>query len=146
MSTTIAWLIIAVILFMFEAITVGLVCIWFGIGALGSFIVSFATDNIILQLIVFVIITAVSFIIIKPLFKKIMPEKSNTNNTNRLVGKTAKVIEEISFEKGRVLIGDVSWLAQSNDQNVIEKDSLVKIIDTNSNTLIVKKINKEMNL
>lgn len=136
--SSIAWLIISVILFVFEAVTIGLVCIWFGIGALGAFLVSFATSNIFIQLIVFVIVSALSFLFIKPVFKKMLPDKDITNNTSRLIGKTAVVEEEINALGGRVKIGDVSWIAKANE--VIEKGAMVKITYAQSNTLTVERI------
>lgn len=139
--SSLAWLIVAVILFIFEAITVGLVCIWFSFGALGAFAVSFFTENIIIQLLVFVLISAVSFLFVKPVFKRIMPERTNTNNTTRLIGKTVIVIEKITPNSGRVKVGDVSWMAKSKDGNdVIEIGTSVKITDTNSNTLTVERL------
>ncbi len=138
---SLAWLIIAVVLFIFEAITVGLVCIWFSFGALGAFAVSFFTENIIIQLIAFVLISGILFVLVKPVFKKIMPERTNTNSTTRLIGKTAAVTEKITSCSGRVKVGDISWLAKSKDEkDVIEIGTQVKIIDTNSNVLTVERL------
>lgn len=139
--SSLAWLIVAVILFIFEAITVGLVCIWFSFGALGAFAVSFFTENIIIQLLVFVLISAVSFLFVKPVFKRIMPERTNTNNTTRLIGKTVIVIEKITPNSGRVKVGDISWIAKSKYENdVIEINTPVIITDTNSNVLTVERL------
>lgn len=136
---TVAWLIIAVVMFVFEAITVGLVCIWFSFGALGAFLISLLTDNIIIQLLVFIAVSAISFIVVKPAFKKLMPKSDNTNSTNRLIGKSGKVIEEINENMGRIQIGDVSWLAKSSDESIIPIGSMVRVKDAISNTLIVEK-------
>lgn len=139
--SSLAWLIIAAVLFIFEAITVGLVCIWFSLGALGAFAVSFFTENIIIQLLIFALISAVSFIFVKPVFGKIMPERTNTNSTSRLIGKTAVVTEKITPSSGRVKTGDISWLAKSSEENdVIETGTSVKIIATNSNVLTVERL------
>lgn len=139
--SSLAWLITAVVLFIFEAITVGLVCIWFSFGALGAFAVSFFTENIIIQLLAFALISAVSFLFVKPVFKKIMPERTNTNNTTRLIGKTVIVVEKITPNSGRVKVGDVIWMAKSKEENdVIEIGTSVKITNTNSNTLTVERL------
>lgn len=137
---TIAWLIIAVVMFVFEAITVGLVCIWFCFGALGAFAAAFFTDNIIIQLVVFVAVSALSFLFVKPLAKKAMPDKKLAESTNRFIGKTAKVTESITSDKGRVLLGDVSWLAKTESNEVIEVGMLVKIVGIKGNILIVEKV------
>ncbi len=139
--STLAWLIAAVVLFIFEAITVGLVCIWFCFGALAAFAAAFFTENIVIQLFVFVLVSAISFIIARPVFKRAMPNKTNTNSTSRLIGKTAKVTEEITVQGGRVKVGDVSWIAKSSIKNdIIEVGALVKIIDTTSNVLTVERL------
>ncbi len=141
---TAAWLTIAVIMFIFEAITVGLICIWFSFGALGAFAVTFVTDNIIIQLIVFAAVSALSFMIVRPLMKKTMPVKDNTNSTNRLIGKSGRVIEKIDEYNGRVMVGDVSWIAKSKD--IIEEGTIVKIIKAEGNVLTVEQVKKEDNL
>ncbi|MGN1318860.1 MAG: NfeD family protein [Lachnospirales bacterium] len=135
---TLAWLVIAVLMFVFEAITVGLVCIWFSFGALGAFLVSFLTDNIIIELFVFIIVSALSFLFVKPVMKKAMPKK-NEESLNKFIGKKGKVIEEINKLGGRVLLGDVSWLAKSLNEETIEKDAIVKVVDLKGNVLIVEK-------
>lgn len=138
MSASLIWLIISVVFFIFEAVTVGLVCIWFGIGALLSFLVSLLTENIIIQLIVFVLGTAISFIVLKPFFKKAVPEKDTRTNTSSLVGKIAVVKEDITLNTGRVLVGDVLWMARSSE-NIAEGEN-VRIKETKSNTLIVERL------
>lgn len=52
-SFTYIWLILAVVLAIIEINTATLVCIWFIIGSLFAFGVSFITQNILLQLLVF---------------------------------------------------------------------------------------------
>ena len=134
---TILWLALTVIFFIIEAISVGLISIWFAIGSLLAFIVSIFTDNIIIVFIAFAIGTIVTCIFMKYI-KDIIP-KTITNNTNRLVGMTAIVVEEITALKGRVKVGDVTWSAMSTDEN-IEEGVAVKIIETNGNTLTVERI------
>lgn len=135
---TAAWLVIAVILFFFEAITVSLVCIWFCFGALGAFALSLFTTNILIQLIAFVVVTALSFALVKPFFKKFKSQANTENSTSRLIGKTVKVVDEITESSGRVIAGDVTWMAKSSD--VIKVGTMVKITDIKSNTLIVERL------
>lgn len=136
--TYIAWLALAVILFIFEAITVGLVCIWFSFGALGGFFVALFTDNIIIQIIVFVAVTLITFCTIKPIFKRVIPQRTSTNSTDRLIGRQGKITEAIKNGNGRVLVGDVSWIATSKED--IEKDALVKVVSAQGNTLTVERV------
>ena len=130
--TYIAWLALAVILFIFEAITVGLVGIWFSFGALGGFFVALVTDNI------FVAVTLITFCTIKPIFKRVIPQRTSTNSTDRLIGRQGKITEAIKNGNGRVLVGDVSWIATSKED--IEKDALVKVVSAQGNTLTVERV------
>ncbi len=65
------WLIISGVFFVLEMITVGFLVFWFGIGALLTAIVSIFTDNIIIQMAVFVISSTLLLFLTKPLVKKL---------------------------------------------------------------------------
>ncbi len=134
------WIALSGIMLILEAITVGLTCIWLAVGAFAAFIVSFATSSIYVQFAVFVLVSAVSFISLRPFLKKFMPVKDKTNNTSRLIGRKAIVSEKITAMNGRVKVGDVLWLAESADGNDIEVGTMVKITDAKSNMLVVEKI------
>lgn len=136
MSTV--WLVTSIVLFVFEAITFGLVCIWFAIGALGGAVAAFFTDSLFIQLLTFVIVSAVSFLAFKPFFKNTIHKSQNgeLSSTDKYIGKVAEVVEDIDYE-GRVLVGDVSWIAKSSE--IIKKGEKVKIISAEGNVLEVEK-------
>ena len=62
----IAWLGAVVLLFAVEAATVGLVSIWFGVGALAGLVTSFFTDNVWIQLTVFLVVAIVCLLATGP--------------------------------------------------------------------------------
>ncbi len=90
------WLIIAGICLIIEIITVGFLIFWLSIGSLLAMIVSFFTDNIIIQTSVFVVSSAILIFATKPFVKKIINTK-NTIQTNvySTVGKIGIVTKEI---------------------------------------------------
>ena len=48
------WLVLAGIFFIVEIATTGFLVFWFGIGSLFAMITSFFTDNLIIQMVVFI--------------------------------------------------------------------------------------------
>ncbi len=134
------WIALSAVMLILEAITVGLTCIWLAVGAFAAFIISFATGNIYIQLVVFIVVSAASFVFMRPFLKRYMPVKDKTNNTSRLIGEKAIVAEKITAVGGRVKVGDILWLAESTDGKDIEENAVVKIIKAKSNKLIVEKM------
>ena len=54
-----------------EACTVQLVSVWFAIGSAAACITSLFTDQIYIQVIVFVVVTAIALAVTRPLVKKL---------------------------------------------------------------------------
>lgn len=90
------WLIIAGVCLIIEILTIGFLIFWLSIGAIFAMIVSFFTDNIIIQTSVFVISSTILIFATKPFVKKFASNK-NTIKTNvySTVGKTGIVTKEI---------------------------------------------------
>ena len=63
----IGWFIAFVILLLIELVTVNLVTIWFAIGAIAAIITTIFTDSILIQSIVFVVVSVIALLITKPL-------------------------------------------------------------------------------
>lgn len=128
LNITYLWLIAAVLLAILEISTTALVCIWFVIGALAAFAVSFITDSLMAQLVVFAIVSGLSLALTRPLAIKHLAKSTVPTNTDMLIGKTCVVTEDITpGSKGRVTVDGLSWMAQSDiplkkgDQATIEK-------------------------
>ena len=52
------WLIVMVLFLVVEGITVGLVSLWFALGALAALLVSLGVDNVWVQIAVFLVVSA----------------------------------------------------------------------------------------
>ena len=133
-NITYVWLAMAVVLGLVEIFTTTLVCIWFVIGSLFAFGVSFMTDSIILQLLVFVAVSGVSLAVTRPLVAKHLNRNVIPTNADMLIGKVCTVIQPITpQEKGRVTVDGQSWMAASTvalepgQQAVIERISGVTL-------------------
>ncbi len=124
------WLIAAGIFFVFEMITVGFLVFWLGIAALITMVVSFFTDNLVIQTAVFVISSISLIFLTKPFVKKFMNDKDNlATNSYSIIGKTGIVTENIdsTLGTGLVKIGTETWSAKSNDENFISKGSTITV-------------------
>lgn len=139
-SMAVIWLIIAVSCGIIEAGTIALVSVWFVIGAVVSFFMALIfPESILLQIFVFILFSILSLVFIRPVAKKYVDKYTKGGNINSKVNKTGVVIQEIKKgEKGRVKIGDVEWLAISNED--ISRGTKVRITNVDGNTLCVEKV------
>lgn len=138
------WLIAAIIFCAAEILYNGFFIIWFAIGSLAALITSFITPNLVIQTIVFLLI---SFILLITLTKRITQKLSNKDsiatNINGLIGKKGIVIETIgknNLEPGLVKLDGETWSATSLNDEAIEKGTLVEVSDIKGVRLIVTAI------
>lgn len=132
------WFIIFLLLLLIEIFTVNLVTIWFAIGALASLASTYFTDNVIIQIVVFAVVSILMLIILKPLTKRFKTKHVIATNLDRVIGMEAIVTEEISKNKvGEVRVDGKKWSAVSNE--TIPKDAIVIVQKIEGVKLIVKK-------
>ena len=137
------WLIIAGLCLVIEIYTVGFFIFWFGIGALFALAVSFLTNNLFIQIVVFLVSSNLLVILTKPLMKKFLKnEKSTPTNFFSLSGKEGIVTKKIDSDNstGQVKVKGELWSAISDED--IEKDTKVKVLSVDGVKLNVKKIDK----
>ena len=67
---SICWLVALVVLAVLEGVTVTLVSLWFALGALAALITSFFVDNIWIQFAVFLVVSLVTLLVIRPLAQR----------------------------------------------------------------------------
>lgn len=134
------WLIISGVFFILEMATVGFLVFWFGIGALFAMIVSFFTDNVIVQTTVFLISSTLLLFLTKPLVKKVSRSDKLKTNAYSIIGKTGLVIREINSKKGigQVKVGSETWTAKSFDDTVIPEGTEVEVTEINGVKAIVQ--------
>lgn len=137
------WLVLFFVLLLIEIGTVNLVSIWFAFGALMASIVSLWSDNVTLQIIVFVVVSALVLVIMKPLVKKVRKGKIEPTNLDRVIGKIGVVTEDIlPLEVGEVRIDGKNWSAVSEEP--ISIGQKVKILSIDGVKLNVVKIKEEL--
>ena len=136
------WLIFAGICFIAEFMTEGFFICWFGVGALAAMGVSFFTDNIIIQLAVFAIVSTILILSTRKLTKK-MSSKTVPTNVYTIIGKKAMVSTEVNNLKsqGQVKIDGDIWSAKTEtDDEIIPEGSTVEILKVDGVKVIVKKV------
>lgn len=136
---TLFWLVLFVILSLFELVTVNLVSIWFAIGAIITTFVSLATDNIMIHLAVFTISSILLLLLTKPFVKKMKKREEVPTNLDMVVGKTGVVTEKIEKDGiGEVKVLGKKWSAYSDKE--VEENSKVKVLSINGVKLKVEEI------
>ena len=132
----IMWMIAAGGFLVIEALTVGLVSIWFVPGAIIAAILSVWVKNFYIQLAVFLVVSGITMFLSKKFFKKTKSEKLAESN-DLLIGKIALAKTDISSTDGKVIVGDVYWRAVSESQ--INEGEYVTVTAVKGNTLTVTK-------
>ena len=136
---TLFWLVLFVILSLFELVTVNLVSIWFSLGALITSFVSLATDNLMLHLAVFTISSILLLLLTKPFVKKLKKREEVPTNLDMVIGKKGIVTETIEKDGiGEVKVLGKKWSAYSDKE--IEENSKVKVLSINGVKLKVEEI------
>lgn len=133
------WLGVFAFMILSEAATVGLTAIWFAGGALIASITGFLGVNWAWQLVVFMVVSIVFMIVLRPLAKKKMNPKVTPTNADSLIGQFYPVLTTVGpgHEAGQIRIGDVEWRAVSEDGMVIPEGTVVVIRKIEGTKLIV---------
>ena len=137
------WLIAAIVLVIVEILTAGFGSICFAVGAgFAALAAGLGVESIAWQIAIFVAISLLTFIFLRPIVVRFLEKKSKDVKTNAdaLVGRKGIVSERIdaSQHTGRVAIDGDDWKAISADGSVIEKGIEVEIVKLDSIILTVK--------
>ena len=122
-TMSIVWLVLMIVLAITEAGTLGLTAIWFAFGSLVAMIAAILGANIWVQLILFLVASAVLLYFTRPLARKYFNNKARVKtNADRVVGMHGVVTERIDNEAaaGQVRVAGQVWTARSIDGTVIE--------------------------
>ena len=134
----IAWLVVFVVFAALELVSLGLTCIWFAIGALAGCVAALLGANWIVQAVVFLVVTMVVLIFIRPFAIKYVNNKAEKTNVESMAGKQGKVVDNINA-KGMIKVDGMEWTARSVDGEIIPKDSLVTVVSVEGVKAMVRK-------
>lgn len=133
------WVAALIILLITEASTTNLTTIWLAAGALVAAILAAVGAGLAIQVIAFIVVSAVLLIFTKPVADKYFKKDGKKTNKDLLIGSKTYVTETIDnlSETGYIKLGDVFWSARSEDGSVIEVGTLVEVKAINGNRLTV---------
>lgn len=136
------WLGAAVFFGIVEALTAGLVSIWFVAGALGAVICAWLGASVAVQTVVFVAVSALALALTRPLVRRLERGMPVATNLDRVLGETARVTETIDNRSstGAVYVDGKTWTARSLDGGVIQEGDTVRVKRMEGVKLFVEKI------
>ena len=125
----ILWLGAFVVFLAIETGTLGLVSIWFAVGALGALLVAWLGGLFWIQVVVFLVLSSVALACLRPLVKKYIAPKIKATNADSLIGMETLITGDVDNiqAKGELLLGGVPWCARSTSGDPIPAGTLVRI-------------------
>ena len=139
---SIFWLILMVICIVFEIATVGLVSIWFAGGSLIACFLAMANIHVVIQVIVFLIVSLLLLVITKPLAREWINKDRVRTNYEGIIGKVVRVTEKVDNinETGTALINGQEWTARAIDDSIIlEQGEVAQVVNISGVKLILTK-------
>ena len=115
------WWALAAVLLVFEMLLPGIVFLFLAIGALasGASLLIVADLSLEMQLVVFAVVTVASAVLLRPALRRLQQGRPTDANLNArgdsLVGKTFVLDQPILAGRGRVKLGDGSWIVTGPD-------------------------------
>lgn len=137
---TIVWLGIFLVLLVLEIISLGLTTIWFAGGALAAFAAALLVANIIIQAVLFLVISLVLLFVTRPIAVKYFNNNLAKTNVENVIGKTAKVSRQIDNVNslGEAVLEGETWMARSENNEIIAEGTLVTVVAVEGVKLIVR--------
>ncbi len=117
MNEAITWLIICIVLIAIEVGTMGLVTIWFAVGAFIAMFSAMLGAPVWLQSTLFILISALLLFFTRPIATKYFNKGRIKTNVDAMIGREGIVIETIHNLQatGTVTINGQEWMARSKD-------------------------------
>ena len=140
------WLIVIVVFVAIELSTVTLTSIWFAAGGLAALFVAMLGGNLPVQIIAFLIVAFGLLALTRKWSDKFLDGKKQSTNADRAIGETVRVTERVSNldRTGRAIVHGQDWTVRTEDDDtIIEKGELVRVLQIKGVKLIVEKVEEE---
>ncbi len=126
---SVIWLVLLILFAVVEALTVGLVSVWFAAGALVALLSTYFTGNVWVQIVLFLLVSIATMAVLRPLARKYVLPTVVPTNADRVIGQEAVVTEGIDnlTGKGAVVVFGVAWTARSEDGSPIPEGTRVTV-------------------
>ena len=136
------WLIVFVILLVVEIATMALTTVWFAGGALAAFLAAYIGFGVVVQVLVFLIVSILLLVLTRPLAVKFFNQERQKTNAESLIGQKAIILEKIDTLRGegRAEVNGMEWSAKTDEPDgIIEAGTVVVIEGIQGVKLIVRK-------
>lgn len=142
LESSTVWLILLVAMVLIEIFTLGLTTIWFAGGAMAGFLASLLGAGIPVQVILFLAVSFVLLLLVRPLARNRFNGKRVRTNAESLIGETGIVIEPIDNlrARGRVVVNGQEWSARTvQEGETAKKDERVRVVSISGVKLMVER-------
>ena len=138
---TMIWIVAIVIFGVAEAMTAGLVSIWFVIGSVAGLIAAACGGAVWLQVTLFFVVSIAALLVTRPLVKRLNKKDNVATNADRVLNGLARVTEDIdnTVSTGAVYIDGKTWSARSAGGEVIKVGQMVRVVRMEGVRLFVEK-------
>ena len=134
----VAWVVVAVILAAGEIVAPGMVLLPFAIGAGFAAIPAFMETAFVIQLLVFLVASAIAFVALRPFAKRMNSGTPDGIGSRRLINAIGTVIGPIDpIDGGMVRIDREEWRAETADGSSVDLDVTVRVIDVKGTRVVV---------
>ena len=125
----VVWLGLMVLFLLLEAGTVALVSLWFAAGALAAILVSLLGGKLVIQSVVFLVVSCVLLALARPVLRKYYTPRITRTNVDSLPGSLGLVTADIDnvVGAGEVKLGAMTWTARSTDGSPIPAGTQVRV-------------------
>lgn len=138
LNAAVVWLIAAGILAIIEAFTLGLTSIWFAGGAVGAAIAAILGASLLVQVLVFLVISILLIAVTRPLVRKRLNNRTEKTNVEAIIGQEGIVEKTVSqHSAGQVRADGKVWTALC-PEGEIKKGRIVIIKSIKGVTLTVE--------
>lgn len=136
------WLVLMILMLVFELATVGLTTIWVAGGALAALIVSLFNGPLWLQIVIFLAVTFLLLWFTRPLAVKYLNSKKMATNYEATKGKEVVVLERVDniAGTGKVRLDGMEWTARSIENDItFEENETAFVKDVSGVKLMIVK-------
>lgn len=140
MDAWIPWLLVAVVLGVGEVMTLSLFLGPFAVGGGAASLAALAGGGFAVQVVVFAVITAAMFGLVRPIAKRHLRQPSHTKTgTAALVGRTAVVVRAIEGPEqlGQVRLDGEVWTARTEGHDAVAIGQTVTVLEIRGATAVV---------
>ena len=123
------WLGAAVVFGILEAMTAGLISVWFVAGAVAAMAAAMLEADVMVQAGVFIVVSALALALTRPLVRRWTQTRTVATNADRVLRQMAKVTETVDNDNsmGAVYVDGKTWSARSSDGSVIPAGTRVQV-------------------